>query len=62
MESLAGFNPVHHLNTADFHHPVAILRIKAGGFGVENYFPHKFNIGLNFVVTQGKLSVFRTQF
>jgi len=46
MKGLAGFDPVDHFDTADFDHPVTILRIKAGGFGVENYFPHKYDIGL----------------
>ena len=46
MKGLAGFDPVDHFNTADFYHSVTILGIKAGGFGVENYFPHKHTIGL----------------
>jgi hypothetical protein len=45
MKCLSGFDPVDHFNAADFHHPVTILWIEAGGFSVENYFPHKLNIG-----------------
>jgi hypothetical protein len=31
---------IHQLYAADFHDPMTVARLKAGGFGIENYFTH----------------------
>src|SRR3954447_3470109 len=43
MEMPAGLHAIEHLDAADLNHPVAAGRIKSGGFGVEDDFPHRQN-------------------
>ena len=40
MKDRAGRDAVHHLDAANFHQPIAALRIKAGGLRIENDLTH----------------------
>lgn len=37
----SGGDEIEQLHAADFHHPIARLRVESGGFGVENDFTHR---------------------
>ncbi len=41
VEALAGRDVVLELDAADLHEPMPVLRIEAGGFGIENDFTHR---------------------
>ena len=41
MIGLAGGDVVEHFDTADLDQPVAVDRIKTGGFGIEDDFAHR---------------------
>ena len=40
VEVAAGLDPVEDLDAADLDHAVAAGRVEAGGFGIEDDFPH----------------------
>src|SRR5580704_3821601 len=41
MERLSGRKPVDHFDAADLDQPIALQRVKAGGFGIENDLAHQ---------------------
>ena len=41
MERLAGREPIDELDATDFNHPIALERIEAGSFGIENNLAHR---------------------
>src|SRR5581483_3564800 len=41
VEALSGWDAVKQLDAAEFHHPITVERIEAGGFRIEDDFAHR---------------------